>query len=217
MTENYDSGSLIASMLLQCKAIKISAGHPYTWASGIKSPIYCDLRQTLSFPQVRRQIALQLTQLVKEKFPDVEVIAGVATGAIAHGVLVAEELGLPFVYVRSAAKEHGLHNLVEGRLLAGQKTIVVEDLVSTGKSSIAAVKSLLHHGFVVEGMVAIFTYGLQESEEMFRKNQHSLFTLTNYNQLIETALQESQISSEELAILQDWKVNPRIWGNKFLK
>jgi len=215
MIDHSETGSLIASLLLQIKAIKISNDQPYTWSSGIKSPIYCDLRQTLSFPQVRRQIALQLTQQIKERFADVEVVASVATGAIAHGVLVAEELGLPFVYVRSTAKEHGLSNLVEGRLFSGQKTVVIEDLVSTGKSSIAVVKTLLQHGFVVEGMVAVFTYGLPEAEELFRRNHCSLFTLTNYDLLLETALQESLIKPEELKILQEWRTDPHLWGNRF--
>jgi orotate phosphoribosyltransferase len=215
MADNYDSDGLIASMLLQIKAIKISNDQPYTWSSGIKSPIYCDLRQTLSFPQVRRQIALQLTQLIKDRFPDVEVIAGVATGAIAHGVLVAEELGLPFVYVRSTAKEHGLSNMVEGRMFSGQKTVVIEDLVSTGKSSIAVVKTLLQHEFVVEGMAAVFTYGLPAAEDMFRRNHCTLFTLTNYDQLLETALQESLIKPDELEILQEWRTDPQLWGTRF--
>lgn len=203
---------IIASLLLQSKAIKLNAENPFTWASGIKSPIYCDNRQTLSYPQVRRQIALQLTKLIKEFFPDAAVIAGVATGAIAHGILVAEELGLPFVYVRSAPKGHGLGNMVEGRILKGEKTLVIEDLVSTGKSSIAAVKALREAGFDVAGMLAIFSYGLPEAEQAMAENNCELVTLSNYTCLLETALQEGRISQNELELLAKWRENPHAWG-----
>jgi orotate phosphoribosyltransferase len=204
---------IIASLLLQSKAIKLNAETPFTWASGIKSPIYCDNRQTLSYPQVRRQIALQLTKLAKEFFPDVSVIAGVATGAIAHGVLVAEELGLPFVYVRSAPKGHGMGNQVEGRIMPGEKILVIEDLVSTGKSSIAAVKALREAGFLVEGMLAIFSYGLPEADKAMSENNCELVTLSNYTCLLETALQEGRISPEELLLLAKWREDPHAWGN----
>jgi len=203
---------IIASLLLQSKAIKLNAEKPFTWASGIKSPIYCDNRQTLSYPQVRRQIALQLTKLIKEFFPDAAVIAGVATGAIAHGILVAEELGLPFVYVRNAPKGHGLGNVVEGRILKGQKTLVIEDLVSTGKSSIAAVKALREAGFEVAGMLAIFSYGLPEADEAMAENNCELVTLSNYTCLLETALQEGLINHEELELLAKWREDPHAWG-----
>jgi orotate phosphoribosyltransferase len=204
---------IIASLLLQSKAIKLNAETPFTWASGIKSPIYCDNRQTLSFPQVRRQIALQLTKLAKEFFPEVTVIAGVATGAIAHGVLVAEELGLPFVYVRSAAKGHGMGNQVEGRIMPGEKTLVIEDLVSTGKSSLAAVKALREAGFLVEGMLAIFSYDLPEADKAMSENNCLLVTLSNYTCLLETALHEGRISPEELQLLAKWREDPHAWGN----
>lgn len=204
---------IIASLLLQSNAIKLNAETPFTWASGIKSPIYCDNRQTLSYPQVRRQIALQLTRLAKEFFPEVTVIAGVATGAIAHGILVAEELGLPFVYVRSAAKGHGMGNQVEGRIMPGEKTLVIEDLVSTGRSSIAAVKALREAGFLVEGMLAIFSYSLPEADIAMSENNCELVTLSNYTCLLETALQEGRISSEELQILAKWREDPHAWGN----
>ncbi|MBW6497476.1 MAG: orotate phosphoribosyltransferase [Bacteroidales bacterium] len=203
---------IIASLLLQSKAIKLNAENPFTWASGIKSPIYCDNRQTLSYPQVRRQIALQLTKLIKEFFPDAAVIAGVATGAIAHGILVAEELGLPFVYVRSAPKGHGLGNMVEGRILKGEKTLVIEDLVSTGKSSIAAVKALREAGFDVAGMLAIFSYGLPEADKAMAENHCELVTLSNYSCLLETALQEGRINQEELELLAKWREDPHAWG-----
>jgi orotate phosphoribosyltransferase len=204
---------IIASLLLQSKAIKLNAETPFTWASGIKSPIYCDNRQTLSYPQVRRQIALQLTKLAKEFFPEVTVIAGVATGAIAHGILVAEELGLPFIYVRNAPKGHGMGNQVEGRIMPGEKILVIEDLVSTGKSSIAAVKALREAGFLVEGMLAIFSYGLPEADKAMSENNCELVTLSNYTCLLETALQEGRISPEELLLLAKWREDPHAWGN----
>ena len=203
---------IIASLLLQSKAIKLNAETPFTWASGIKSPIYCDNRQTLSYPQVRRQVALQFSRLIKENYPDVSVIAGVATGAIAHGALVAEELGLPFVYVRTAAKGHGMGNQVEGRIMKGEKTIVIEDLVSTGMSSLAAVKALREAGFIVEAMFAIFSYELPEAMEAMAENKVELMTLSNYSCLLETALQEGRISREELELLSQWRENPRSWG-----
>ncbi len=198
-------------MLLQSKAIKLNAETPFIWASGIKSPIYCDSRQTLSYPQVRRQIALQFSTLVKRHFGQAQVIAGVATGAIAHGILVAEELGLPFVYVRCAPKGHGMGNRVEGRILPGAKAVVIEDLVSTGNSSIEAVKALRHAGFEVSAMLAIFTYGLPEAELAMAENKCELITLSNYEILLETALSEQRISQSELEILAKWRHNPYAW------
>jgi len=203
---------IIASLLLQSKAIKLNVETPFTWASGIKSPIYCDNRQTLSYPQVRRQIALQLSALVKRFFADAQVIAGVATGAIAHGILVAEELGLPFVYVRDAPKGHGLGNQIEGRIMPREKTVVIEDLVSTGKSSIAAVKALRETGFDVAGMLAIFSYGLPEADQTMAENHCELVTLSNYQCLLETALQEQRISQQELELLAKWREDPYAWG-----
>lgn len=199
-------------MLLQSKAIKLNVENPFTWASGIKSPIYCDNRLTLSYPQVRRQIALQFSALIKRFFDQTQVIAGVATGAIAHGILVAEELGLPFVYVRSAPKGHGLGNRVEGRILPGAKTVVIEDLVSTGNSSIEAVKALRQVGFEVSAMLAIFSYGLSEASLAMADNKCELITLSNYEILIETALNEQRISPEELEMLSKWRHNPYAWG-----
>ena len=203
---------IIASLLLQSKAVKLDAQTPFTWASGIKSPIYCDNRQTLSFPQVRRQIALQFSRLIREHYPDAAVIAGVATGAIAHGILVAEEMGLPFVYVRSAAKGHGMGNQVEGRLLKGEKVVVIEDLVSTGMSSLAAVKALREAGFVVNGMLAIFSYELPEAAGATQEHGIDLMTLSNYTCLLDTALQEGRISREELELLSKWREDPYAWG-----
>lgn len=212
MKNDQEAGRIISSLLLQSKAIKLNAETPFIWASGIKSPIYCDNRQTLSYPQVRRQIALQLTALIRLHFQQAQVIAGVATGAIAHGILVAEELGLPFVYVRSAPKGHGLGNQVEGRIIPGAKTVVIEDLVSTGKSSIEAVKALRLAGFEVSGMLAIFSYGLPEAEAAMAKNNCELHTLSNYELLLETALLEERISQSELELLAKWRENPHDWG-----
>lgn len=203
---------IIASLLLQSKAIKLNAETPFVWASGIKSPIYCDNRQTLSYPQVRRQIALQLSNLVKKYYPDAKVIAGVATAAIAHGILVAEELGLPFVYVRSSAKGHGMGNQIEGRIIPGEKTVVIEDLVSTGKSSLAAVTALREAGFEVEGMLSIFSYGLDDADKAFKEHNCELVTLSSYDCLLETALQEERITAEELDLLAKWRQDPHAWG-----
>jgi len=203
---------IIASLLLQSKAIKLNAETPFVWASGIKSPIYCDNRQTLSYPQVRRQIALQLSNLVKKYYPETKVVAGVATGAIAHGALVAEELGLPFVYVRSSAKGHGMGNQIEGRIMPGEKTVVIEDLVSTGKSSLAAVTALREAGFVVEGMLAIFSYGFDEAEKAMQEHNCELISLSSYDCLLETALQEERITPEELELLSKWRQDPHAWG-----
>jgi orotate phosphoribosyltransferase len=203
---------IIASLLLQSKAIKLNADTPFVWASGIKSPIYCDNRQTLSYPQVRRQIALQLSNLVKKYYPETKVVAGVATGAIAHGILVAEELGLPFVYVRSSAKGHGMGNKIEGRIMPGEKTVLIEDLVSTGKSSLAAVIALREAGFEVEGMLSIFSYGLDEAEKAMQEHNCELITLSSYDCLLETALQEERITPEELELLLKWRQDPHAWG-----
>lgn len=203
---------IIASLLLQSKAVKLDAQKPFTWASGIKSPIYCDNRLTLSFPQVRRQIALQFTRLIRENYPDTAVIAGVATGAIAHGILVAEELGLPFVYVRNAAKGHGLGNQIEGRILKGEKTVVIEDLISTGQSSLSAVKALREAGFLVIGMMAIFSYQLSEADDAIAQHELDLYTLSNYSCLLETALQEGRITDEDMQLLSKWREDPHAWG-----
>jgi orotate phosphoribosyltransferase len=208
-TEN-DPACIIASLLLQSNAIKLNTENPFTWVSGIKSPIYCDNRVTLSYPQVRRQIALQFAKTIKQNHPDVRVVAGVATGAIAHGILVAEELGMPFVYVRNSTKSHGLANQVEGRILPGEKTIVIEDLVSTGKSSISAVQALRQAGFVVDSMLAIFSYGLKEAATQLKLNSCSLNTLCDFNCLMQTALNEQLISQEQLLLIEKWREDP--WG-----
>lgn len=203
---------LIAQKLLQINAIKLSPAKPFTWASGWKSPIYCDNRKILSFPEARDIVKKEFAKLVKEKYPNVEVIAGVATGAIAHGALVADELGLPFVYVRSASKGHGLENLIEGVLEKDNKVVVIEDLVSTGGSSIKAVNALRGKNADVLGMMAIFSYGFEVAIENFEKAKCELTTLSNYHALLEFALKTDYVKQEELATLNEWRENPGHWG-----
>ncbi len=195
----------IAKYLLEIKAVKLSPNNPFTWASGIKSPIYCDNRKTLSYPKVRKHITAEFVKQIKTEFPDVEVIAGVATGAIALGVLVADEMNLPFIYVRSSSKGHGLQNKIEGFVEKGKKIVVIEDLISTGGSSIEAVKALREAETTVLGLSAIFTYGLKKATDNFEKADCKFFTLSNYEILIDEALENSYIKNEDLKILQDWK------------
>ncbi|MBN2350436.1 MAG: orotate phosphoribosyltransferase [Bacteroidales bacterium] len=206
---------LIAKLLLQSKAIKLNPATPFTWASGLKSPIYCDNRITLSFPETRAVIKNQFAAIIKEKYAQAEGIAGVATGAIAQGALVAEVLNLPFVYVRSSPKSHGLENLIEGKVNAGQKVVVVEDLISTGGSSLKAVDALRNVGCEVLGMVAIFTYGFPFSEESFTKSGCELTTLSDYNTLLTEAMDSGYIRSEDLEILSEWRTNPEKWSQNF--
>jgi orotate phosphoribosyltransferase len=204
-----------ASRLLSIKAVKLSPSQPFTWASGLKSPIYCDNRKTLSYPAVRSAIRDGLTELVKTCYPDAEVIAGVATGAIAQGVLVAERLNLPFVYVRSEEKKHGLTNIVEGVVEVGQKVVVIEDLVSTGQSSLKAVGALRDMGCEVLGMVAIFTYNFPIAHERFEEANVSLHTLTDYNVLVEEAVKENYVKSAEMETLNQWRKDPALWAEQF--
>lgn len=198
--------------LLQINAIKLNPATPFTWASGWKSPIYCDNRKTLSYPTVRTLIAERFKEIIIEKYPNVDVIAGVATGAIAHGVIVADKLNLPFIYVRSAPKKHGLENLVEGDVKAGQKVVVVEDLISTGLSSLAAVDALRNAGCQVLGMVAIFTYGFNHASENFKQANVQLDTLANYSEMIKIAIEQDFVNKEHLPLLQSWRNDPENWG-----
>ncbi|HKM95012.1 MAG TPA: orotate phosphoribosyltransferase [Prolixibacteraceae bacterium] len=202
----------VTKRLLQINTIKVQPSNPFTWASGWLSPIYCDNRKILSYPSTREFICEEFTRIVKEKYPQAEVIAGVATGAIAHGALVAEKLGLPFVYVRSKPKDHGLENLIEGDLKPGQKIVVIEDLVSTGGSSLKAAEALTNFGGDVLGMVAIFTYNFPVAKENFKKAGLELTTLSNYNILIEYALKIGEIREEDVESLQNWRKNPSEWG-----
>ncbi len=204
----------IAEYLLQIKAIKLQPSNPFTWASGWKSPIYCDNRKTLSFPEVRTYISDSFASLIRELYPEAAVIAGVATGAIAHGALVADNLGLPFIYVRSGAKEHGLGNQIEGYFEPGQEVVVIEDLISTGGSSLSAVKALREAGCKVCGMMAIFTYEFQKAADGFASENCALHTLSNYSVLIETALSTGYIGEKEVETLKLWRVDPSVWGVK---
>lgn len=201
----------IAKTLLQINVIKLNPANPFTWASGWKSPIYCDNRKTLSYPEVRKEIYEAFASLIAEKYPQADVIAGVATGAIACGVLAAEAMGKPFIYVRSAPKSHGMANQVEGQYTSGQKVVVIEDLVSTGGSSLNAVEALRAAGCDVLGMVAIFTYGFPVATENFAKAGVELTTLSNYNTLIETAIEQGYVQPQELETLTEWRKNPDTW------
>lgn len=204
-------GREIAQSLLQIKAIKLSPANFFTWASGWHSPIYCDNRTTLSFPAVRDQIRDGFAAMVREKYPQAEVIAGVATGAIAHGVLVAEALGLPFIYVRSSPKAHGLTNQVEGYFEKGAKVVVIEDLVSTGGSSLSAVEALRDAGCDVLGMLAIFTYGFPTAAENFERAGVTLDTLSDYETMIPLAIEQGYVAQSELETLREWRCDPANW------
>ncbi|HHT22891.1 MAG TPA: orotate phosphoribosyltransferase [Bacteroidales bacterium] len=201
----------VAERLLSIKAIKLQPNNPFTWASGWKSPIYCDNRKTLSYPSIRTYIKNALVKTIMEQYPDVEVIAGVATGAIAQGALVADELGLPFIYVRSSPKGHGLENLIEGDLKPKQKVVVIEDLISTGGSSLKAVEAIRKDGSEVLGMVAIFTYGFLEAEAKFKAAKVKLTTLSNYETVLTEALATNYISDKDVDTLREWRQNPGEW------
>ena len=203
--------SIFAAKLLKVKAIKLQPANPFTWASGWKSPFYCDNRKTLSFPDLRSFVKIELTRLIMEQFPDAEGIAGVATGAIAQGALVADALALPFAYVRSKPKDHGLANLIEGELKPGMKVVVVEDLISTGGSSLKAVEALRANGQEVVGMVASYTYGFPIAEEAFREANVKLVTLTNYEAVVAEALKTGYIKDTEVETLNEWRKDPAGW------
>ena len=202
---------LLAEKLLKISAIKLQPENPFVWASGWNSPIYTDNRRTLSYPEVRTFIKVELCRVIMENFGEVDAIAGVATGAIAQGALVAETLGLPYVYVRSAPKDHGLENLIEGNLKPGQKVAVIEDLISTGGSSLKAVEAIRNAGCEVIGMAAIFTYGFPVAARKFKSAQVELITLSNYNAMLETALETNYIKPEDLETLQEWRKDPASW------
>lgn len=202
----------IAGYLLECKAIKLQPSKPFRWASGWNSPIYCDNRVTLSYPAVRSAIRDSFVALIKEKFPQANKIAGVATGAIAQGALVADAMQLPFIYVRAAPKDHGLTNLIEGEIGPSDRIVVIEDLISTGGSSLKAVEAIRAEGVEVLGMAAIFTYGFEKAENAFAANLCTLHTLSNYNALVEKALETGYIEPGMLETLKTWRVNPGTWG-----
>ncbi|KUJ59827.1 orotate phosphoribosyltransferase [Flavobacteriaceae bacterium CRH] len=211
MIFNKDTAEKTAELLLQINAIKLNPENPFTWASGWKSPIYCDNRLILSFPVIRNYVRDEFAKNIEKQFGKPDVIAGVATGAIGIGILVAESLGLPFVYVRPEAKKHGRQNQVEGFLQKGQNVVVVEDLISTGNSSLLAVEALRNEGANIKGMAAIFTYGFNVAQENFKNANIDLFTLSNYENLLDLAVQKQYITEEQQSTLQEWSEDPSIW------
>tara|TARA_R110002074_G_scaffold377068_2_gene554390 strand:- start:15234 stop:15875 length:642 start_codon:yes stop_codon:yes gene_type:complete len=211
MILHKDTAKKTAELLLKVKAIKLSPSEPFTWASGWKSPIYCDNRITLSYPAVRVFLKEEIAKIVELQYGKPDVIAGVATGAIAIGILVAQELGVPFIYVRPEPKSHGRKNQIEGYLESGQNVVVIEDLISTGKSSLNAVEALKEAGAVVKGMVAIFSYGFDIASDNFKNSNVSLTTLSNYAHLLEQAVDSQYITEKELDTLSDWRKDPGNW------
>ena len=212
MIFNKQTAKKTAEILLQINAIKLQPNQPFTWASGWKSPIYCDNRIVLSFPTIRNYIRETMAKQIEKQFGKPDVIAGVATGAIGIGMLVAEYMGLPFIYVRPEAKSHGRQNQIEGFHEHGQNVVVIEDLISTGKSSLNAVRALREAGLKVKGMIAIFTYGFETSVENFAKENVTLYTLGNYESLLEQALETSYISEKDLKTLSEWNAQPEVWN-----
>jgi len=210
-TSSQQISEKIAAYLLEIKAIKLSANDPFTWASGWKSPIYCDNRMSLSYPGVRTYIKEALCKVISEKYPDAEAIAGVATAGIPQGALVAETMGLPFVYVRSKPKGHGMENMIEGKVTPGQKVVVIEDLISTGGSSLKASQDLINAEFEVLGMAAIFTYGFPLADENFKKANIDLVTLSDYEAMLPIAVKEGYLTEDQVQSLQQWREEPSEW------
>ncbi|MBO5172409.1 MAG: orotate phosphoribosyltransferase [Bacteroidaceae bacterium] len=203
--------AIFADKLLKVKAIKLQPTNPFTWASGWKSPFYCDNRKTLSYPDLRSFVKIQTARLIMERFPEAEAVAGVATGAIPQGAMVADTLNMPFVYVRSKPKDHGLENLIEGELKPGTKVVVVEDLISTGGSSLKAVEAIRNYGCEVVGMVASYTYGFDVAEKAFKDANVELVTLTNYEAVVAQALATGYIKEEDVELLNQWRKAPSEW------
>ncbi len=213
MNIDQETADRVSANLLQIKAVKLNNSQPFTWASGLKSPIYCDNRISLSYPKIRTYIRQQLSRAITDHFGNADVIAGVATAGIPQGALVAQELGLPFAYVRASAKEHGLTNKIEGVVNSGQTVVVVEDLVSTGKSSLEAVKALREIGAKVSGMVAIFSYGLPVAAQNFAAADCKLITLSDYDSLISKAVEDEYISKKDEVSLREWRNDPKAWSD----
>lgn len=211
MILNNDKASKVAEFLLQIKAVKLSPNEPFTWASGIKSPIYCDNRVTLSYPNIRTFIRQAYSEAIVDYFGKPDVIAGVATGGIAQGALVAQELGVPFIYVRSSAKEHGMGNQIEGYFEEGQKVVVIEDLISTGGSSLKAVDALRDAKLDVKGLVAIFTYGFDAAHQNFADAECPYVTLSDYDTLVKLALESNRITESDMDSLTAWRQSPKDW------
>ncbi len=211
MISDIEIGKQLAKFLLQINAIILQPGNPFTWASGWKSPIYCDNRKILSFPKSRTYIRQSLVKVISKHYGSTNVIAGVATGAIAHGALVAEEMGLPFIYVRSAKKEHGKQNRVEGAYNSGQSVIVIEDLISSGKSCLEAVEALRKEGLNVKGLISIFTYGFDVATKNFKKANCEFISLCNYSTLLQVAVKQNYIKQSDLEVLEKWRKDPSKW------
>src|ERR1700744_919454 len=214
MFNSTETEQQVAEFLLQIKAIKLQPANPFTWASGWKSPIYCDNRITLSHPTIRTYIRQQLATVIQEKFGSVGCIAGVATAGIPQGVLVAQELGLPFIYVRAKPKEHGRGNMIEGDDMAGKRVVVIEDLISTGKSSLQAVDALRDAGYDVASLAAIFSYGFDVATENFKQANCPFVTLSNYSALIKYAGENQYITDADVELLKKWRENPAVWGTE---
>jgi orotate phosphoribosyltransferase len=210
-TTPTDTARQIAAILLQISAIQLRPVNPFTWSSGWLSPIYCDNRLTLSYPQARNFIKQSLVKLIEQEYPQAEAIAGVATAGIPQGALVADSLNLPFVYVRSKPKEHGMANMIEGKVTPGQKVVIVEDLISTGGSSLKVAEALREAGFEVLGMVAIFTYGFDTARQNFEEKGVRLSCLSNYSSLLEEAVKQGHISPADIASLEEWRKDPATW------
>lgn len=211
---NSEVSKKVAAYLLEIDAIQINTSKPFTWASGMKSPIYCDNRQTLSYPEIRTFLKNQLSEAVRTSFSDADVIAGVATAGIPQGALVADVLEKPFNYVRASAKKHGLGNKVEGKIMEGKKVVLVEDLVSTGGSSLAAAQTLHDAGYLIGGIVSIFTYGFPVADEEFEKVNVPLVSLSHYPAMLEQALAMGKIDEEQMMLLKSWRVDPKNWKGK---
>lgn len=203
---------IFAAKLLKVKAIKLQPTNPFTWASGWKSPFYCDNRKTLSYPDLRSFVKLEITRIILENFPEVDAVAGVATGAIPQGALVADALNLPFVYVRAKPKDHGLENLIEGELKPGMKVVVVEDLISTGGSSLKAVEAIRNNACEVVGMIAAYTYGFDVAAEAFKAANVKLITLTNYEAVVKQAVATGYITEADVKTLNEWRKDPSHWN-----
>lgn len=214
MLYNEETALKVAEFLLKRGAVKLKPVEPFVWASGWRSPIYCDNRKTLSYPEVRTYIRQQFVKLIEDKIGTPDCIAGVATGGIAHGVLVAQDLGLPFIYVRSAPKGHGLGNMIEGEIPVGKNVLVVEDLVSTGGSSLTAVKALRDAGCIVKQMVAVFDYDFEIKRTRFVEEKCELFTLSNYETVLTKGLELDYVREDEVDVLRGWRKQPETWGKQ---
>lgn len=211
ITIQQSSANSVASLLLEIGAIRLSPEKPFTWSSGWKSPVYCDNRLTLSYPEKRSMIRNWLSEAVRNNFPDVQCIAGVATAGVPQGALVADQLNLPYVYVRPKPKDHGMQNLIEGKVVPGQRVVLIEDLVSTGGSSIKAAEALRDAGVIVEGMAAIFTYGFPTAEENFKHSKIPLVCLSDFKHLLDQAVKSGYMKPDQLDLVSKWRENPAEW------